>query len=174
MAESGLQIREAKKTDLFGVMYLIRECVRDMNNRGLFHWNTSYPNYDIMNGDIEKKSLFIVREKGFSVAFFTLSNEQMEEYKNVDWSSDNSKSIIINRIAIHPKWQGADIDKSILEFVENKAKDDGYETIRCDFSKEDSYFMPLFKDNDYEEKGEIKLSYQDAPFSCLEKKIDKK
>lgn len=173
MGESGLLIREAKKSDLFGIMYLIRDCVRDMNNRGLFHWNTSYPNYDIMSGDIENKSLYIVRVKGFTIAFFTLSNEQMDEYKNVDWSSENSKSIIINRIAIHPKWQGSEIDKSILDYVEKKAKDDGYESIRCDFSKQDEYFMPVFINNNYKEIGEIKLSFQDAPFSCLEKKLDK-
>ena len=74
MGESGLIIREAKKSDLFSIMYLIRECVRDMNKRGLFHWNTSYPNYDIMHRDIEKKSLFIVWDKGYTIAFFTLSN----------------------------------------------------------------------------------------------------
>ncbi len=173
MGESSILIREAKKTDLFSVMYLIRECVRDMNKRGLFHWNTSYPNYDIMNGDVEKKSLYIVQSKGYTIAFFTLSNEQMEEYKNVDWNSDASKSVIINRIAVHPEWQNPEIDKAILDFVEKKAKEDGYESIRCDFSQQDAYFIPLFKNSNYEEKGEIKLSFQDTPFSCLEKKLDK-
>lgn len=173
MGESGLVIREAKNSDLFSIMYLIRECVRDMNKRGLFHWNTSYPNYDIMTSDINDKSLYIVQNKGFSIAFFNLSNEQVEEYKEVDWSSDSSKSIIINRIAVHPKWQDGNINAAIIDFVEQKAKDDGYDSIRCDFSKQDDYFIPLFKNNNFEEKGEIKFSYQNTPFSCLEKKVDK-
>lgn len=173
MERKDLIIREAKPSDLLGIMYLLRQTVLEMNKRGYVHWNMAYPDYDVLSRDIEKNSLFVIKEKGYLVGVFVLNNEQVEEYKNVTWANDLTKSIIIHRMMVHPGWKGKNIEAEMLIFIEKYSKEKGYEAIRLDLAGSNLDEMNFFKANAFEEKGEFMMNYQKVPFKCFEKSIKK-
>ena len=168
-----LEIRTAKSSDLLGIMYLLRQCILDMNIRGNMHWNMHYPNYDIVSKDIEKESLFIIKSKGFLIGMFVLNNEQVEAYHSVDWKAGANKSLVIHRMAIHPKWKGQDIESKMLSFIEEYTSENGYDAIRLDLFGGKEEEVNFFKSNAFEEKGEFLMEYQKVPFKCFEKSVKK-
>lgn len=163
----------AKASDLFGIMYLLRQCILDMNIRGNMHWNMHYPNYDIVSKDIEKESLFIIKSKKYLIGMFVLNNEQVEAYDSVNWNTGADKSLVIHRMVVHPKWKGQDIESDMLSFIEDYTTEKGYDAIRLDLFGSNVEEVDFFKSNAFEEKGEILMDYQKVPFKCFEKTVKK-
>lgn len=144
-----------------------------MNHRGLVHWNMHYPNHQIIENDIKRKSLFIVKQKGHLVGMFVLNKEQVDEYSSIEWGNDHNNPLIVHRMVIHPKWKNMAVEAKMLEFIENYTSEHGFDAVRLDVFGKSTDELDFLKSNEFEEKGEFLMEFQKFPFKCFEKTVKK-
>lgn len=164
-----MNIVKAVQNDLVEVLFLLRECILDLNNKGLKHWNNSFPGTELIQRELDNGLIFLYKEKGVAKAIMTLTGEEPEEYKHVDWKSSNEKILYLLRLAVHPRWQDTDIARKMVEFAEKYAKENGYSTIRLDVFSGDTANAKIYAETGFKETGEFHSSFQKIPYSCYEK-----
>ncbi len=166
-----MEIYKAKPSDLVEILYLLRECVRDMNQKGMKHWNSSYPGIEDIGHDLNKESIFLVKEKGICMGMVTLNESEPEEYRGINWSSNDSKVLYMKRMAVHPNWQEKGVAEMLVRFAENYARENKYNYIRLDTLSSNQSEAKLYANSKYDEVGEFHSTFQKIPFKCYEKKI---
>lgn len=166
-----MKVTRADCRDLIDIIYLVREIVKDMNSRGLYHWNTDYPNYELVTRDIRDKSLFIIKNLGICIGMVTLTEKKNPEYNEVNWKGKEDKVLYINRLAVHPVWRDKKIARVLMEFAESHARENGYTTIRLDAHSSEADEIAIFNEINFSETGEIFYPFQKIPFKCYEKTI---
>ncbi len=142
-----------------------------MNQRGLYHWNTNYPNVEQIKNDIRAQKLYIKKTDGYTMAMFALDTEYAAEYQELTWAGSNDKALIIHKFCIHPKWQNSGVETQIIEYIEAFARKEGYQSIRLDIAGNDEYGMNVFKKASFQSQGDFLLPYQKMPFNGLEKEL---
>ena len=144
-----------------------------MINRNIFQWNEKYPSKKIFQKDIESNSLYLARINQEIVGCIMLSENKDDVYKDIKWLSEDNINLYIHRLAVHPLFQKRGIARKMMDFAEDYAKSNNYESVRLDtFSKN--------KRNNifYENRGYIRLGYvyfpeqSRFPFYCFEKLIN--
>ena len=89
-----MEIIQAKDSDFIEILYLLRVCILDMNQNGLKHWNSVYPGPEIIQEDLAKSSIYLVKDKGVCKGMVTLDTEEPEEYKGIQWTSTAQKAVV--------------------------------------------------------------------------------
>ncbi len=166
-----MEILLAKPDDLIEVLFLIRQCVKDMNARGMKHWNSSYPGTEDIIKDLDKGSIFLVKDKGVCLGMMTINEIEPDEYKDIHWSDNNSRILYMKRLAVNPLFQDRGIAKMLVKFAEKFAKDKGYNYVRLDTLSSNTAETKLFATSHFDEVGEFHSTFQKTPFKCYEKKI---
>ena len=166
-----MEIHQAKPSDLIEILYLLKECVRDMNAKGMKHWNSSYPGVEDIGNDLSKESIFLVKDKGVCMGMVTLNESEPEDYKCVKWDSNNTKILYMKRMAVHPIWQEKGIAEMLVKFAEKYAKENKYNYIRLDTLSSNQSEAKLYISSKYDEVGQFHSIFQRTPFKCYEKKI---
>ena len=166
-----MEIIKAGETNLIDVVYLFREAVKDMNSRGLYHWNTGYPNPEIIAKDLEDGSLFMVMESYACIGVIVMNEKSSPEFNTVDWKSNGAKVLYVHRMAVHPLWRGKGVTEKMLGFAEKYGKENGFTSIRLDVYQNNEHRKNIIVNRKFEEVGSIQLDYQKVPFNCYEKEI---
>lgn len=164
-----MKILKATPKDLVEVLFLLKECVSDLNSNGLKHWNNAYPGADAMIKAIEEGSLFLFKELGILKGMVTVNEEAPEEYNNIEWQSNAEKILYIKNLAIHPNWQGKGIAKKLVETVEEYAKDKSYKALRVDIYSGIGAAEKLCEDLGFNKTGEFHTNFQATPYFAYEK-----
>ncbi len=168
---SQMEILLAKPDDLIEILFLIRQCVKDMNAKGMKHWNSSYPGTDDITNDLNNNAIFLVKNLGICLGMMTINEVAPDDYKNIEWSVNNSRILYMKRMAVHPLWQGKGIAEMLVEQAEKYAKDKGYGYLRLDTLSSNEAETKLFASSSFSEVGEFHSTFQKTPFKCYEKKI---
>ena len=166
-----MEIQKAKPSDLIEILYLLKECVRDMNQKGMKHWNSSYPGIEDIDHDLNKESIFLVKNKGICMGMVTLNESEPEEYKGINWSSNDSKILYMKRMAVHHNWQDKGVAEMLVKFAEDYARENKYKYIRLDTLSSNQSETKLYSNGKYNEVGQFHSTFQKTPFKCYEKKI---
>ena len=166
-----MEILQAKRSDLIEILFLIRECVKDMNSKGMKHWNSPCPGIEDIGQDLNKGFIYLVKDKGVCIGMVTLNESEPDEYKGINWSSNNSRILYMKRMAVHPVWQDKGIAEILVKFAEKYGKKKKYKYIRLDTLSSNQAEAKLYASSSYDEVGEFYSSFQKTPFKCYEKKI---
>jgi len=166
-----MDIIKAGKDNLIDIVFLFRETVRDMNKNGFYHWNTGYPNPEIIKTDIEEGSLFMVMENFACIGVIVMNEQSSPEFNTVEWKGNGTKVLYIHRLAVHPVWKGKGITEKMLGFAEKYGRENNFSSIRLDVFDTNDHRIGIVKNRKFEEMGKIHLSYQKTPFTCYEKEI---
>ena len=132
-----MEIKQASSIDLVDVLFLLKQCVLDMNMKGLKQWNSAYPSPELIKDDIEKGTLYIYSEMKILQGMVNLSEEPSEEYKDITWKENTTKALYIKRFAVHPIWIESEVPVNLMNFAEKYAAENNYTAIRMDIL--DSY-----------------------------------
>lgn len=167
-------IQKAKITDIPSIMTCFKAAVKKMNNNGFYNWNDVYPNQETAEKDITAGTLYIAIVDKEVIGIVTIDENQDPLYATVDWQYKGNKSLVIHRLAVHPKVQGQGWGKKLLAFAEELGISLGYGSIRLDALKigtarfvyesmkytyiSEIWFTPEGQDKDY-------------PFLCYEKVV---
>ena len=164
-----MRIESARQDDIEAVLDLVHECVRDMNEHGMDQWNDIYPKDERFVLDIEKGTLYAMRNEEGIVGIIVLGEEQDPEYKDINWTDNEGRFMLVHRLAVHPKCQRQGIATRLMDFAETYGKEKGNTSIRIDTYSENPRTLKFFEKRGYERKdGEIFFPETDKPYFCYE------
>jgi GNAT superfamily N-acetyltransferase len=164
-----MEIVRASSEYIKEVLELVRECIKYMNDQGVDQWNDQYPQPEIFLSDIEKDSLYIIKNEEMITGIIVLSEEQDKQYDQIEWTDKFGKVLLIHRLAVHPKWQKKGIAQKLMDFAESYAKENGYSSIRLDTYSQNPRSLKLFEKRNYERKsGHVHFPECKEPYYCYE------
>ncbi|HBH50110.1 MAG TPA: hypothetical protein DDX98_15805 [Bacteroidales bacterium] len=166
-----MKIQQAVAQDLIDVLYLMKVCVSDMNEKGQKHWNNAYPGTDFLIKSIEENSLFIYKDVETVRGMIVLNEEEPEEYKNIEWQGKGEKILYLRFLAVHPNWQGKGIAKRLVEYSEGYAKDHSYSSMRVDIYGGIDGSEKLCTDLGFSQTGQFHSKFQQTPYYAYEKSL---
>ena len=148
-------------------------CATDMINRNIFQWNEKYPSKKIFKEDIESNSLYLAKINQEIVGCIMLTKNKDDVYKDIKWLSEDNINLYVHRLAVHPQFQKKGIGRKMMDFAEDYAKLNNYESVRLDtFSKNERNNI-FYKSRGYTKLGNVYFPKQSRfPFHCYEKLID--
>jgi GNAT superfamily N-acetyltransferase len=165
-----MKIVKAEPNDLVEVLFLLQVCVDDMNQKGYKHWNNAFPGSELMISAINNNSLYLYKENGVARGMIVLSDEQPEEYKNIEWQTAASKVMYLKYLAVHPIWHGTGIAKKLIGYAEQYAREHEFSALRVDiYSGLPSEHM--FTETGFSKTGQFHSTFQTAPYHTYEKSL---
>jgi ribosomal protein S18 acetylase RimI-like enzyme len=166
-----MEIIQAKQADIIEILYLLRVCILDMNEKGLKHWNSAFPGAEMIQQNLDNGSIYLAKEKGVCKGMVTLNEHEPEDYKQLNFQSNSQKPLYLQNMAVHPKWQGMGIAKLMVEFSQKLAKEKEFDCIRLDVFKPSDNARQLYEKQLFKEIATFHTTYQKIPFVCYEKKL---
>jgi GNAT superfamily N-acetyltransferase len=166
-----MKIIKATPQDIIEVLFLLKDCVSVFNSNGLKHWNNSYPSADTMRKAIEEESLYLLKDREVAKGMAVLTEEEPEEYKNIDWQLDSEKVAFVKYFMIHPNWQDKEFSKALMSHIEEVAKEKGYTTLRFDVYGGISSAEKVGDDFGFNKTGQFHSSFQTVPYLAFEKSL---
>ena len=142
---------------------------KNMQNNGIDQWDELYPNSNIINDDIQRKVAFGYFQENQLVGYIVIDENFNEEYNDVDWKFQDTKPLIVHRLAVKSQFQGKGIAKKLMQFAETKGRQDGYNTMRLDTFSLNPKALNFYKTLNYRLAGEV--IFRKGLFYCFEKKL---
>lgn len=168
-----MEITQARHGDALTIMDLFKECIGDMAANGLFQWDDTYPNINIVTKDMESGTLFNSIDKGKCTGVITLNEEQPVEYGGLDWTPNTSRALVVHRLAVHPDWQKQGLGNKLMDYAEKFAVQNGYAAIRLDTYSINKKAVSFYEHRGYKKVGEVYFPHRQLPFFCYEKLVNK-
>ena len=166
-----MEIRKAIPSDLVEILYLLRVCIKDMNEKGMKQWNSAHPESGVIKRNLEEGYIYLLKDKGVCKGMVTLTPEVPVDHKDLNLSGDNRKVLYIQWMAVHPNWQGRGIARMLLEYAENHARKNKFDMIQIDVFSEHDLAHQICQKKEFTEAGKFHSSFQKIPFICYEKVI---
>ncbi len=144
---------------------------KELEKNGIYQWVDSYPTKEIIENDITKGVLFVLKNGTEIIGAINISEEQEAEYQTIDWKFDDSKVLVIHRLVINPKHQRNGYAQKLMDFAENFAEVNNYSSIRLDAYSRNKRVMNFYKRRNYFICGEVNFPEREYTFYCMEKEI---
>ncbi len=162
-------IRHAKISEIPDILIITDACGAYMIKKGIYQWNEHYPSQEAFEEDIDRGELYILEDKGHLVGTIVISTFMDSEYMPIAWLTENKDNVYIHRIAVHPENQGKGYAQKLMDFAENRAKENGFISIRLDTFSQNERNQKFYETRGYQKLGDIYLPKQsEYPFHCYE------
>lgn len=162
-------IKIASLNDLNEIHKLTQSCAKNLIESSIFQWNEQYPSKEVLKKDIELLQLFKLEINNQIIGIIVLTEVEDTEYKNVKWLTKSLKNLYVHRLAVHPKFQRKGFAKQLMEFAENYAKNNNYESVRLDTFSKNSRNLKFYEARNYKKLEAIYFPNQsEFPFYCFE------
>ena len=125
-------IREAKLSEIPEILEVTRACVAFMIKKGIYQWNEHYPSKAAFENDVARNELFVLDFNGKIIGGVVISTHKDHEYIPIEWLTESEKNIYIHRLFVHPKFQGKGYAQQLMNFAEEFAKSNSYDSVRLD------------------------------------------
>ena len=93
-----MNIRKAKKPELDAIMDVYSSCVKGMIELGIDQWDESYPNREVIKGDLELGDYYIGLIDNEIVAGIKIDRKQDPTYLTIDWSDKSNNFMVVHRL----------------------------------------------------------------------------
>ena len=160
-------IRTATMQDLDAIMGVVSSATRHMDSQGIHQWDDIYPDRGALQADIEKRHLHVMDIGGQIVGTISLNDVQSPEYSDVNWEF-SGKALVVHRLSIAPSHQRQGLATRLMEFTEQEAEKQGYNTIRFDAFTENPGATALYEHLGYRKAGTVR--FRKGLFYCFEKR----
>lgn len=162
-------IRKGHTLDLEPLMQLTRACAKHMINNGIYQWNEHYPSKKAFQLDLEREELYVLEKATALVGCVVLSIIKDEEYMPIQWLSKTEQNLYVHRLAVHPQFQGQGYAQKLMDFAEDQARQQGFESIRLDTFSQNPRNQEFYEQRGYQRLGNIYFPKQsEHPFYCYE------
>ena len=122
-----------------------------------------------MKKDIELQQLYKLEIENTIAGIVVLTEIEDVEYKNVKWLTENGNNLYIHRLAVHPNFQGKGYAKQLMDFAENYATENDFNSVRLDTFSQNSRNIKFYKNRNYKQLESIYFPKQSTfPFYCFE------
>ena len=137
-----MELRLAKQNNLIEVLYIIRECSRQLLEKGVKYWNNSHADYNEISKDINSGYVYLLVLNNVPVGTATIKPDKT-----------NQNITTLSRVAIYPSFQKKGYAQEILQFAEKIAKERGSKIIKGTTPTDDKSLEQLLVENGYEKIG---------------------
>lgn len=166
-------IKKASISDLNQLYSITKSCAKHMIENGIFQWNEMYPSKEILQNDIELQQIWKLQENEIIVGIIVLTEIEDKEYKDVKWLTENHKNLYIHRLVVHPNFQGKGYAQKLMNYTENYAKENNYNSIRLDTFSQNKRNQEFYEKRNYIKLESIYFPNQsEYPFYCYEKVLN--
>ncbi len=166
-----LKIEKGKLTEVDELFQIYLNGKSELEKNGIYQWTDSYPTRSIIENDLEKGVLFVLRNDKVIIGAINISEEQEPEYETINWEFDNSKILVIHRLVIDPKYQGKGYARKLMDFAEIFASENNYSSIRLDAYCQNKRAIDFYEKRRYFIRGNVNFPKREYPFRCMEKEI---
>ena len=136
-----IDIVKADKTNLIEVLYIIRECSRQLIEKGVKYWNNSLADRFEISTDIESGFIYLIKYNYVPVGTITLRFLPKKE------------SLQLERLAIFPAYQKTGLVQKLIEFAKETAKEKGVKKIIGSIPVDDADLIHLLEQNNFVKKA---------------------
>lgn len=161
-------IRNAKITDMTGIMEVVKETIEEMNLNNNYQWDEKYPLATDFAKDIKEGTLYVFQKAGTIAGFVCINKEVPIEYNDLKWSL-KEEAFIIHRLAVRKVYRSEGIGVKLIKFANDISEKNGIRYIKTDTYSLNIKFQGLLKKCDYIFVGEIRFPGKEKQFYCYEK-----
>lgn len=148
---------------------IYQKCAAYHAEKGFYQWDKTYPNMEIILSDIEKGWLFGGFENDFLISLIAITEDEPEEYHNLNWSS-KAPYKIIHRLCVDTKHLRKGYAKEMMKFTENYCSNNQIHSIRLDTYTPNSGARKFYAKLGYSKIGEINFpKRKEHTYTCFEK-----
>jgi ribosomal protein S18 acetylase RimI-like enzyme len=163
-------VRLAAPADIDDLLALLRDCVHDMQARGLDQWDDVYPDRATLRGDIDTRTLYLAARDGAPLlGALTLNQRQEPEYADVAWHIHVEPIAVVHRLMVHPTAQRGGLGRFLMRFAEREAHRLGYRAIRLDTMDANTRALALYRALGYRQAGGVR--FRKGAFTCFERRV---
>ena len=168
-----LKMRKGCPSDLEAVLRLYRNCITDLEEKGLYQWDNRYPNRETFEKSINEGSLYLFPDGNSTLAGSVILNEiQSREWAPVKWNYRDGKILVIHALAVDPACRGLGYGRLILNLCEEFGRRNRYGIVRLDVFPENKAAVALYRKNGYRKAGEVVFPFKPEDhqvYDCYEK-----
>lgn len=168
-----LKIERGTGTDLDEVFQMYLDAKHELDKNGIHQWTDKYPRKSIIESDLNKGVLYILKKQNEIVGAINISEEQEAEYLAVNWKTNDLKPLVIHRLVVQPNHQKKGYAQFMMNFAEEFARENHYKSIRLDAYSQNKKVIEFYKNRNYFVRGEINFPGREYHFFCFEKEIIK-
>ncbi|GGX07153.1 GNAT family N-acetyltransferase [Aquimarina muelleri] len=162
-------IRKALPSDLSSIYILVQSCAKAMIANGIYQWNEHYPTKERFQKDIELQELYVLEEDNAIKGVIVLTDFMDKEYIPITWLTNNENNLYIHRLAVHPDYWGKGYAQRLMDFGEDFAKNNAYQSVRLDTFSQNKRNQKFYEIRGYQRLGNIYFPKQsEHPFYCYE------
>lgn len=143
------------------------QAIKRMNNSGMYQWDKTYPSYNHIAKDIEKKELYIGKVENKIAVAVAINKDFDKEYGDVDWADASGNFVVAHRLCVNTELQNMGIARKTMQGIESKVFSMGVSSIRLDCFSKNSNAIKLYNSLGYETLGEI--DWKKGKFIVMEK-----
>jgi len=163
-------IRLAKKEEILKLLAITKACANDMVSSNIFQWNDEYPSKVAFEYDVKREELYVLISEEIIIGCIVLTPKIDDEYLSVNWLTPNENNLYVHRLAIHPNQQGKGFAQKLMDFAEDFAVKNNYNSIRLDTFSKNQKNQKFYELRDYKKLGNIYFPKQsEYPFYCYER-----
>jgi ribosomal protein S18 acetylase RimI-like enzyme len=159
----------AKISQLNEILSITAACRVTMEANGIYQWTVAYPSKEAFENDISRNELFVLLNDEKIVGCIVISLFMDEEYRSINWITNNSRNYYIHRLAVHPKHQGNGFAQRLMDFGENFAIENNALSVRLDTFSQNKRNQKFYELRGYTKLEDIFYLKQSIhPFHCYE------
>jgi predicted amidohydrolase/GNAT superfamily N-acetyltransferase len=166
-----LIIEKGNSKDLDMLFDIYQKGKADLEQKGIFQWTNNYPTRSIIQSDLEKGVLYVLKNGLEILGAINISEEQEPEYEQETWAFDSTKILVIHRLVVDPVKQRNGYARKLMNFAEGYAVENGYSTIRLDAYSQNKRVIEFYEKRSYVICGSVNFPERQHPFYCMEKEI---
>lgn len=162
-------IAPIKLAQLPQVLELTTACRKHMESNNIFQWTKEYPSIIEFTKDVKNNELFGLFSKDDLLGCVVVSEYMDAEYKTVRWHSPDAQAYYIHRLAVAPKFQGKGYARCLMDYAEQKARENEKDAVRLDTFSKNPRNQRFYEQRGYQRLEKIHFPNQSPhPFYCYE------
>lgn len=164
-----LNFRKAVMEDLPEILLLYKAVVQNMISSGINQWSDEYPNREVLYEDIAKSELVVATFDKKIVSAFVVNEFADEDYYKAAWQYPDLRWCVVHRLCVSPHYHRQGIATAVMQYVEESAKLQGYESIHLDTFSGNPKALSLYHKLSFVDVGEV--YWTRGRFIIMEKKL---
>ena len=162
-------IRKASGKDIDAILGITHACAKLLIQHGIFQWSEQYPDRESFERDIARDELFVYEINEEIIGCVTITTLVDKAYEPVKWLTANDNNIYIHRLAVHPDYQGKGYARKLMDYAENRARNEKRQSVRLDTFSRTFRNQRFYELRGYKRLEEVYFPNQsDLPFYCYE------
>lgn len=166
-----LKIEKGELADLAALFQIYLNGKNELERNGIYQWTDNYPTSSIIESDLRKGVLYLLKKGQEIIGAINISEEQEVEYQSINWKFDAAKVLVIHRLVIDPQYQRQGYARRLMDFAEDFALANDYSSIRLDAYSQNHKVIEFYKKRNYFVRGDVYFPQREHSFHCMEKEI---